>query len=174
MLSVVGGMGGPSNVVRVLREFYQRQERWVEYRGAVDPQPIKPVRSIVQGCPASALMLAGIMTVWVEYVKRREPDVRMGVFLDDRTVWARDSGEGVENIIRRVLNKGAGVDKAFGLQEHPDKRSLFANKGKTIEKMRDMVQGKGCVGKNFVMLGVHYECTARRIKIVKEKSCVCV
>ena len=81
-------------MVKVLKKFYWSHERWVEFRGAVDPNPIKPSRSLLQGCPASPLLLAGIMTVWAEVVRKRVPDVKMGCFLDDRILWTREKGRG--------------------------------------------------------------------------------
>ena len=55
--------GAPEGVTRVLREFYQRQVRWVEFRGAVAQGPLGAASSILQGCPASPLLLAGIMSI---------------------------------------------------------------------------------------------------------------
>ena len=86
--------GAPRGVARVLGEFYERHERWVECRGAVATRPIKPVRALLQGCPASALLLAAIMSVWVVAVKKRVPDINVGGFLDDRILWTRDKGSG--------------------------------------------------------------------------------
>ena len=33
------------------------------------------------------------MAIWVKYVQRAEPDVQVGAFLDDRTLWVEDEGE---------------------------------------------------------------------------------
>ena len=43
--------GAPRGVTRILREFYSRQERWVEFRGAVAEEPIKPKRSLLAPPP---------------------------------------------------------------------------------------------------------------------------
>ena len=100
-ISLWESWGAPPGLVRTLREFYERHERWVEYRGAVAQVPLRPKRSLLQGCPASPLLLAGIMTVWVLRVRQVLPDVSMGVYLDDRTIWAL--GEEGPRLIAKAL-----------------------------------------------------------------------
>ena len=79
-----GKRGGPRPVF--LKEFYGRHERWVEFKGAVDPRPIRLPRLLLQGCPASALLLAGIMRVRVVAAKARASHVSLGGFLDGRVL----------------------------------------------------------------------------------------
>ena len=101
------------------------------------------------------------MAVWTEVVRRREPDVRMGVFLDDRIVWTRAAGPGGSQVIKRALAVGRGLDSDFGLSEHPDKRQLFGNREQGVEELKGIMWGNGSVGTNFKMLGLNYECTKR-------------
>jgi hypothetical protein len=135
--------GAPKGVVRVLREFYARHERWVEFRRAVHAVPTKPARSLLQGCPASPLLLGGIMAIWAKVVRTRVPDVSMGVFLDDRVVWTTEKGSGGSERIKRALAVGRSVDQDFGLMEHPDKRELFANGEGALEELREKFWGCG-------------------------------
>lgn len=152
--------GSPEGVTEVLREFNEEHERWVEVKGVVARDPIKPKRSLLQGCPASPLLLAGIMTVWAEAVRKRVPDLKFAIYLDDRTI--RDTGQESHMTIRRGLSCGRNVDRAFEMVEHPDKRELFGNKAKVVQAMKDMVKDRGTVGTGFKLLGIHYECTNRK------------
>ncbi len=42
-------LGAPKEVTAVLRDFYGRYARWIEYKGAVHPEPLWPDLSIIQG-----------------------------------------------------------------------------------------------------------------------------
>ena len=56
-IAVLRALGLPENICKVLEFFYENYIRWVEYKGACAEQEIKALMSILQGCPASCLIL---------------------------------------------------------------------------------------------------------------------
>jgi len=80
-------LGAPRRLLRLLEMCDTNQVRHVEYQGAVDGQPIRPRRSLAQGCPASPLRLAVIMAAWDYFMTARCRACRRYVFVDDRVLW---------------------------------------------------------------------------------------
>ena len=152
-----GFLGADPQVCNVLRNFYSRNQRWVESREAVHPHPVQAKRSLLQGCPASPLLLAAMMVTWVIAVKKECPEVNVGVYLDDRTIWA--TGVKAAALIHKALAAGMRCDKRFGATEHPDKREVFANKAKVRKKLRSLVTDIARCASIFNMLGIRYQCT---------------
>lgn len=130
--------GADPGVTNVLLDFYQKGERWIECREAVHHKAIRTKRSLLQGCPASPLLLAGIMACWVNHVKARVPDISVRVYLDDRTLWA--IGNNAPSTVEAALQAGAQCDKAFGLTEHPDKREVFSNTSEGRTRLAHLVK----------------------------------
>jgi hypothetical protein len=150
--------GAPRGVLSVLRRFYAAHERWVEFRGAVHPDCIKPVRALLQGCPASALLLNAIMTVWVYHVKSKVPDVNLGAFLDDRTFWLVGDGPAITTLLHKAMGAGKYVDHCFGMEEHPAKRGIFTNHKSARAGLASLDTAGTGVTTNFELLGIYHEC----------------
>ena len=161
-------MGCVKGVTRRLRFFYGHHVRLVEFVGAVARSPITPARSLLQDCPASPLLLAGIIIVWAGVVRQAAPDVRFDFFPDDPTVWA--TGRGGHMHVRKNLSVGRDVDTSFCLVEHPDKRELFAKDEEAKDIMKDMIVDNGRVGMRFTLLGIDYECTEKSNRPVEDKA----
>ncbi len=64
-------LGCDVRVCNLLREFYNKQERWVEVEGCIHWEPIAPRFSLLQGCPFSNALLAGEMLVWKRCLERQ-------------------------------------------------------------------------------------------------------
>ena len=147
--------GAPPGITRVLRQFYSDHYRWVEYRGRVATEPITPKRSLLQGCPASPLLLTGIMAVWAEHLRRKVPRVSFGIHLDDRTIWAE--GRDAAEHLRAALEAGRELDGQFGLREHEGKRDMFANKAAAVRALQSLAAEvpNGRARTTFKLLGIH-------------------
>ena len=61
-------LGLPRGVTNVLLDFHKDQERLAECEGCVADRPPKPTMSVLQGCPASMVLLAMLMAVWTKLV----------------------------------------------------------------------------------------------------------
>ena len=61
-------LGAPVGMTKVPEHFYQDQKRWIEVEGWVADAAITPTMSILQGCRASMVLLAGLMAVWTKVV----------------------------------------------------------------------------------------------------------
>lgn len=157
-LRVLTAFGAHPSLVRVLSVFYQGHTRWLEWMQAVSTQPAPYTRGLLQGCPASCLMLAGIMTVWHHHVSR-VPDIRCGIFIDDRTLWS--TGPNPVRTLQEALEVAKPIDRAFGLEWHPDKGELFASDATTADSLTVLTADVGPVVSAFTLLGIRYHTDAR-------------
>ena len=156
-IDVLRILGAPEPFLHVLEGFYAKHERWVEWRGCVAPAAIKPTRSLLQGCPGSVMELAALMAVWVRHVKATAPGAKLGVFIDDRSIWTRDKYP--STTLENALRAAAEVDKAADMEWHPDKGEVFAISAparRELEPVRQLVCPTASVGTKFKMLGVWY------------------
>ena len=114
--------GAPPQVLHVLKHLYFGNERWLEKDGQVHPEPICPFRSLMQGCPASMMLLAGVMTVWYAWV--RTPGLEIGVLVDDRTMWAAGRRaydyNKMNNLREKKIIKGCGRHKVLFIHRNID------------------------------------------------------
>ena len=108
----------------VLRFFYDTQLRWISSGSAVHPHPVRATRGLLQGCPASPCLLNATMTLWVLTVQRSAPDVRLAVYLDDRSIWQLDTSD--LGPLLAATRAGQEVDAATGMTLHPGKLGCFA------------------------------------------------
>jgi hypothetical protein len=103
-------------------------------------------------------MLAGIMTVWHHHVSR-VPDIRCGIFIDDRTLWS--TGPNPVRTLQEALEVAKPIDRAFGLEWHPDKGELFASDATTADSLTVLTADVGPVVSAFTLLGIRYHTDAR-------------
>ena len=87
----------------------------MELDGAVTEEPVCAARGLLQGCPASPLLLAGIMACWSHKVKQDSENVHIGSYLDDRTLWA--TGDDAADTIANAIAAGKIVDDEFKMVE---------------------------------------------------------
>ena len=153
-------LGAPAPVVDVLERFYGGQRKWVEGKGAVAAAPISCARSLLQGCPASCLLLAAMMATWVEQVKAAAgPSLEVGVFVDDRTLWSTAAAGAAAATLTRALDRADLVDAAMGFVLHPDKGELFARTRGGRAALQALAPRVGPVAHSFKLLGVVYNTT---------------
>ena len=81
-------LGLPHQIGDVLRVFYTQHRKWCELDGACTREPVTVTNGLLQGCPASMLLLAAQATLWVKHVREKVPEVRLGVYVDDRALIA--------------------------------------------------------------------------------------
>ena len=77
-IGVLGRLGCPGELCSLLETYYKSYTRWIESRGVCAPQCIEPLISILQGCPASCLLLAALTTVWHKAVAEPIRGLRSG------------------------------------------------------------------------------------------------
>ena len=87
-LRILRRHGMDVGLVKVLEVFHSQMEIHVEAAGVVAAEVIRPERGLLQGCPASVMLAIGEQDLWVKYMRWKVPDVVVGVYIDDRTLWA--------------------------------------------------------------------------------------
>ena len=133
-------LGSPAQV-KMLKDVYQSQQRWVECEGVVHLVPLKPTLSLLQGCPASPALLAGLMTVWMMAAQGKnapenprgscENEVQVGIHIDDRTLWVETPKRRVRKAVQKLkefVERGDKADKVLGWELHPDRGEWAATK----------------------------------------------
>ena len=146
--------GASSWLVDLLADFYRDQERWVAVAGVFAPRPVQAGCSLLQGCPFSPLLVNSMMAAWSLHVRCRVPDIRMGIFLDDRTLYTK----GTRAVTRLVEAATAGqeADAAMGFALHPDKLASFGCHVQQREVLLEYADVLGVPQTDFLLLGVNY------------------
>ena len=153
-LLVLEWLGAPVWLTRTLASFYNGQERWVASAGVFPDRPVRGTASLLQGCPCSPLLLNGMMMAWILRVRRAEPTMHIGVFLDDRLLHTK--GAGSVNRLARAASEGALADRALGFELHPAKLESFACAQARREELMEHADQLGIPQVDFVLLGVAY------------------
>ena len=84
--------------------------------------------------------------------KMRKNDVRVGIFVDDRALWA--TGKGAARRVAEAHRAGRDLDKKFGWGDHPDKRESFASAKEYEDAKRYLEPVAGDLQDEFKLLGV--------------------
>ena len=93
---------------------------------------VRAENGVLQGCPASPLILAALMLVWVTIVRQAAPGIDLTVYLDDRTIWAPASQP---HLLKQALAAGDEVDSVLGWTLNKTKCQLA---GGTSEERADI------------------------------------
>ena len=88
-LYVLKRLGAPPQLLRIIRSFYHNMRQWVDAKGVTAREPILPNRGLIAGCPASCLILNGLMACWIWAM--RPTGVKAVAFIDDRKAWTRST-----------------------------------------------------------------------------------
>eukprot|EP00438_Fugacium_kawagutii_P015483 Skav232944 [mRNA] locus=scaffold1860:13657:17073:- [translate_table: standard] len=148
-------LGAPAKVVKVLERFYRLQVKSFEWQGFCSRERIRCTRGILQGCPSSCALLAGLMTVWCRYVQQQSPSVQLSVYIDDRTLWCRE-----RQPLQLALDASQHVDQALGLKLNNSKCELFYKcRGAQLQAFQSWniaCNRKWKMATQFKLLGVHY------------------
>ena len=153
-------LGAPVSVLHVLTSFYSSQNRWFAVRNAFAKEPVQTNCSLLQGCPASPSLLNGLMTVWVKALAQLAPQVKVAIFLDDRTVWA--TGPDAAQHVLRAMQQAQPVDAALGFTLHPDKLESFATQIADKEFLQQNQAFVGPCQTSFKLLGIQYFVGSRK------------
>ena len=162
-------LGAPRSVTSLLQAFYSGQTKVMEWQGFSARKPIECTRGLLQGCPLSCGLLAGLMSTWYWHVKTLAPLIRMSIFIDDRTLWSDNRHE-----LFRALEASAVVEQALGLQLNHTKCEIFhkGNKSQLIALNTWCVNTNRnwSIRKHFKLLGVHYVTSRGRRTPVEDKA----
>lgn len=158
-------LGAPSSILRALKGFYSSQTKTMEWLGFSSSKQIKCSQGLLQGCPSSCALLAGLMTTWQMYVQARAPSLKSSVFIDDRTFWSSKQSD-----LRAAVDASAHIDAAMGFKLNASKCEFFYKCSRLqlqSFKSWNVCSGRQwCVTKQFKLLGIHYNATkARRVPI---------
>ena len=160
-LRILEKLGLPEQIGDVFRCFYDNHRKWFQMDGCVAGEAVCVTNGLLQGCPASMLLLAAQAATWVMNVKEKEPRVQIGVYVDDRALTA--GGEDAVEVLINATKAGDRVDAILGHEKHPNKISSFG-RGKKIKKK--LHGASSILGKNqqrFVLLGVSYSVEKRKL-----------
>ena len=157
---VLERLGIPAGVAAVLRCFYDKQQVWVESEGAAARTPLTRCNGLLQGCPASCMLIAALATVWVQTLKRECPDVETGLFVDDRTMWT--SAADPEAKLERAFDVSKTVDEAMHFECHSDKGETSATSARGRKNLAELAKRVGLVRKQCKLIGVRYNTTKAR------------
>ena len=80
---------------------------------------------ILQGCPWSMVLLAGIMTLFMHYVEGEAPMSKWGLYVDDRLVWAEGARAGEE--VTKAIEAAKYFDMKWRFKWNEGKGSTFAS-----------------------------------------------
>ena len=153
-LRVMRWWGAPTWLLSVLASFYDGQERWVAAAGCFAAKPVRSNCSLLQGCPFSPLLVNSMMAAWALHVRQAAPSIRIGIFLDDRTLYTRGNNS-VGNLVEAAC-AGQVADKAMGFELHPDKLASFGSNVTKREALMEHADLLGVPQTDFVLLGVNY------------------
>ena len=152
----------PTEVTGLLRFFYSFSARRFESQKVCAATEFTCSTSILQGCPASPALLAGLMSVWGFHVLRRDA-VSISGYIDDRTVWALGN-----NGQQRVVDAWVctqQIDLTMGFSFHADKCELFATGKPSCTILKAAAVNSSfhwpVVG-SFKLLGVQYNLSRRK------------
>ena len=153
--------GAPAKVVNILKCFYRMQVKSFEWQGFCSRERIRCTRGILQGCPRSCALLAGLMTVWCRYVQQQSPSVQLSVYIDDRTLWCKE-----RQPLQLALDASQSVDQVLGLRLNCSKCELFYKcrnaQLQAFQSWNVACNRKWKMATHFKLLGVHYFSTKAR------------
>lgn len=87
-LKLLKHAGLQAPILKLLQDQWDHHERWLSYRGAIDPAPLKNTAGLPQGDPWSPIAMSALMAVASRFVLSQEPNARSLIYLDDRTLVA--------------------------------------------------------------------------------------
>ena len=148
--AVLTRYGPPKQIAKLLLYFYNNHVRWLEIDGCASPDPLRPTRSILQGCPFSVLLLSGLMTLWASQLQINFPQLRLGVYIDDRTLWMKNSSIAT---LQKVVEHSDKLDSIFEFKSSKDKEASFANSSALRRKLKVLGNSYNW----FSLLGIHYQ-----------------
>ena len=133
-LRILRYMGVQETVLGAIGSFYRQRKMFMQMGGAV-AGPISTKRGLLQGCPASVLLLLVDMNIWIKFVKQSSPNTEIGVCADDRTLWAR--GAHARTDVAAAAEASAKYDREAGWKWNEGKGAVI-----TRGKMDDSAESR--------------------------------
>ena len=168
-IGIFRDLGMCEEVCNLLTKFDDGQERYFEVDGAVHPEPVKPQKSVLQGCPWSMVLIAAMMPLWMranEHIDGK--NVKAGIFVDDRAIWA--TGAGCVAKVARAHRAGRDIDAFFAWNAHPDKGECFASEEVGDEAQKELLPMAGPLHKEFKLLGIMHRVHGGKANCVSSKE----
>ena len=162
-LAIWWRMGAPENLLAMIRNFYAHARRLFTCKGWLTPGWIKAAHSLLQGCPFSTILLGALMACWVRHVKERVPAICIGVFVDDRSLWA--TGPKQHHTIREALEASKPFDDKFKCQLNVDKTQVLGNTAKARENLREIGLGQKEPTNKGKLLGLIHTFRERTLEV---------
>ena len=123
--------GAPPALCRLLRKFYETQQRWVVVRGCVAPEATATWSSLLQGCPWSPILLNALTGIWIETCQPH------------------------------ASRAGQRYDRILGFEMRPNKLEAFALKQGKTELLLEHAEVVEVPQVDFKLLGVRYRTWGR-------------
>ena len=111
-------LGAPQAFIDILEVFDELQVRHIECERHVHPEPMRPQRSLMQGCPASPLRLTVVMAAWVYYMRSRAPTANVSMHMDDRILYQKSRSM---HTIKATMAENAKFEKIFDMKDNAKK-----------------------------------------------------
>ena len=150
-IRILRKMGIQETVLGAISSFYRQRRTFMQMGGAVTG-PISTKRRLLQGCPASVLLLLVEMNIWIKFVKQSSAKTEVGVYADDRTLWSR--GAHARTDVSAAAEASAKYDREAGWKWNEGKGAVIA-RGKLDETTESGVLEKvGNTKTSIRILGV--------------------
>ena len=153
--------GAPPQVCTLLKNFYQDLTKTMEWQRCTALNSIKCSRGLLQGCPSSCALLAGLMSVWTFSIKFAAPSIAASIFVDDRTLWSFDL-----HSLDLALQVTHQFDRVCGFRLNESKSAFFfkgsRQRLKEFSSWNQSSNKNWPICKQFKLLGVYYNLTAAR------------
>lgn len=90
------------------------------------------------------------MTLWASQLQINFPQLRLGVYIDDRTLWMKNSSIAT---LQKVVEHSDKLDSIFEFKGSKDKEAYFANSSALRRKLKVLGNSYNW----FSLLGIHYQ-----------------
>ena len=166
-------LGAPASIIAVLSSFYGSQVKTMEWQGVSAKESFSCKRGLLQGCPCSGALLAGLMATWVHHMKSQGASVQLSVFADDRTMWSSALNE-----LQIAVRESEAMDQVFGFSLNNAKCEFFCkcsrSRAAALKAWSSSSQRRWPVCRTFKLLGVWYNTTKARRTPVCPQVCAMV
>ena len=162
-LAIWRKLGAPTSLLAMIRDFYQKAKRLFTCKGWASPAWTKALHSLLQGCPFSTILIGALMACWVKHVKGKVPGVQIGVFVDDRSMWAAGSKQ--HETLRDALLASKPFDEKFKCQLNVAKTQLLGNTPLARKNLATIGLGDKAPTNEGKLLGLIYQFQESALKV---------
>ena len=145
--------GMPASIVNLLSHQWGGQVKWVSFNGTVHVDPIRHAKGLPQGDPWSGLALTLVLSVVCRHQTTHVPDASSLLFLDDRTILAKN-----EQSLFDAINCWEQFENVSRMRTNAAKTQFVA---RTYDALLDFQRGGDAVSTVGTVLGVSIGMTPR-------------